>query len=146
MNHFQIERPVTKIIPRHWLELRREIFCDSDNGAGRCYDWVKLAYAKRQTLSCFDLEIMWKRNIWFNGSGVAGHHFWLQGGLRDNLRDIFVADGTAGQFTAEYPLGFYGTFNDNSELFRQIYIQGNPFSNEELLISGQHSKGILKSE
>lgn len=100
-----------------WTSLRKGTRVRGD-GKGWCEEWCEDALKDRKVRRTFHQEqLTWESQIDQYATSILSHH-WLEGRVKGKR---FVADGTAGQFSAEHNEGFYDYVEKAPERLKVIY-------------------------
>lgn len=99
-----------------WINLRIQTRVNGQLGVLRCTDWCEDALTKvsgfiERSVVVGDVQIDQY------ATSQLSHH-WLE---RIEDEQVFIADGTAGQFDLQFPDGYYGTLDDAPLKLKLIY-------------------------
>ena len=84
-----------------------------------CEDWCTAALEQDGVSEKFTkVEANFGTLLVKDGWPVNAVHYWLESEVKGR---IFIADGTAGQYEAKYPSGFYGFLDEAPTKLKEIY-------------------------
>jgi len=104
-----------------WLDLREKTEVKGIIGEGRCNKWSLQSYRLLEAMGfahLFEVIVLEKKVSELNRNRQQFHN-WLE--MRDGKKRIFLADGIAGQFFSEYPLGFYARIEEIPQGMQNFY-------------------------
>ena len=96
-----------------WAEIRLSAGIEG-LGEEQCEQWCRAALKNRLVRRHFWEEIAFLGDVDIASRTPVQIHHWLRS-------DDFSADGTAGQYDHNYPLGYYGKIENASDILRRIY-------------------------
>ena len=100
----------------YWHALRAQMG-NLGKGNGVCRKWCTNALTNNDVASTFYLMRAEIEDHQVGSHVISIVHFWLE-------RDSFIADGTAGQYDNDFPIGYYGYKHQASTILQEIYALG----------------------